>query len=70
MHGGVRYLEQLDFALVMEALRERGLLHQNASHLVHPLAFIVPRYTWWEGPFYGTGRFHRTDLPTRCSAEQ
>jgi glycerol-3-phosphate dehydrogenase len=55
VHGGVRYLEQMDLALVMEALRERGLLHQNASHLVHPLAFIVPRYTWWEGPFYGTG---------------
>ena len=32
VHGGVRYLEQLDLALVMEALRERGLLHQNASH--------------------------------------
>jgi glycerol-3-phosphate dehydrogenase len=55
VHGGVRYLEQLDFALVMEALRERGLLHRNAPHLVHPLAFIVPRYTWWEGPFYGAG---------------
>ncbi|MCE9618296.1 MAG: glycerol-3-phosphate dehydrogenase/oxidase [Planctomycetes bacterium] len=55
VHGGVRYLEQMDISLVMEALRERGLLHQNASHLVHPLAFIVPRYTWWEGPFYGAG---------------
>ncbi|MSR28384.1 MAG: glycerol-3-phosphate dehydrogenase/oxidase [Phycisphaerales bacterium] len=55
VHGGVRYLEQLDIALVMEALHERGLMHQNAPHLVHDLAFVVPRYTWWEGPFYGAG---------------
>ncbi len=55
VHGGVRYLEQLDIALVMEALHERGLMHQNAPHLVHDLAFLVPRYTWWEGPFYGAG---------------
>lgn len=55
VHGGVRYLEQLDIALVMEALHERGLMHQNAPHLVHDLAFLVPRFTWWEGPFYGAG---------------
>ncbi len=55
VHGGVRYLEQLDIALVMEALHERGLMHENAPHLVHDLAFLVPRYTWWEGPFYGAG---------------
>lgn len=55
VHGGVRYLEQLDLGLVMEALHERGLMHENAPHLVHDLAFIVPRYTWWEGPFYGAG---------------
>lgn len=55
VHGGVRYLEQFDIALVMEALHERGLMHQNAPHLVQDLAFIVPRYTWWEGPFYGAG---------------
>ncbi len=55
VHGGVRYLEQLDISLVMEALHERGLMHQNAPHLVHDLAFLVPRYTWWEGPFYGAG---------------
>ena len=55
VHGGVRYLEQLDIALVMEALHERGLMHQNAPHLVHDLAFLVPRYTWWEGPFFGAG---------------
>jgi glycerol-3-phosphate dehydrogenase len=55
VHGGVRYLEQLDFGLVREALRERGLLHRNAPHLVHPLPFIVPSFKWWEGPFYGAG---------------
>ncbi len=55
VHGGVRYLEQMDFGLVKEALRERGLLHQNAPHLVHPLPFVVPSFKWWEGPFYGAG---------------
>jgi glycerol-3-phosphate dehydrogenase len=55
VHGGVRYLEQGDIPLVLEALRERGLLHQNAPHLVHHLSFIVPRYKWWEGPFFGIG---------------
>lgn len=55
VHGGVRYLEQGNIALVMEALKERGLLRQNAPHLVHDLAFVVPSYTWWESPFYGFG---------------
>jgi glycerol-3-phosphate dehydrogenase len=39
----------------MEALRERGLLRRNAPHLVHDLVFVVPRYRWWEGVFYGMG---------------
>ncbi len=55
VHGGVRYLEQGDIPLVLEALRERGLLHHNAPQLVHHLSFIVPRYKWWEGPFFGIG---------------
>jgi glycerol-3-phosphate dehydrogenase len=55
VHGGVRYLEQLDIALVTEALRERGLLYRNAPHIVRNLPFIVPQYKWWEGPFYGAG---------------
>jgi len=55
VHGGVRYLEQGDIPLVLEALRERGLLHQNAPHLVHHLSFLIPRYQWWEGPFFGIG---------------
>jgi len=55
VHGGVRYLEQGNLSLVMEALRERGLLRRNAPHLVSDLPFIVPSYSWWEGPFYGIG---------------
>jgi glycerol-3-phosphate dehydrogenase len=55
VHGGVRYLEQGNVSLVMEALQERGLLRQNAPHLVSELACVVPNYTWWEGPFYGIG---------------
>jgi glycerol-3-phosphate dehydrogenase len=55
VHGGVRYLEQGNVGLVMEALKERGLLRQNAPHLVSELPFIVPSYSWWEGPFYGIG---------------
>lgn len=54
-HGGVRYLEQGNVSLVMEALKERGLMRQNAPHLVHDLAFVVPNYDWWEAPFYGIG---------------
>ncbi len=55
VHGGVRYLQQGNIALVMEALKERGILRDNAPHLVHDLAFIVPSYDWWEAPFYGIG---------------
>ena len=54
-HGGVRYLEQGNISLVMEALKERGLLIQNAPHLVYDLGFVVPNYEWWEAPFYGLG---------------
>ncbi len=55
IHGGVRYLQQGNISLVLEALKERGLLCQNAPHLVHNLAFVVPNYDWWEGTFYGVG---------------
>jgi glycerol-3-phosphate dehydrogenase len=55
VHGGVRYLQQGNVPLVMEALHERGLLRQNAPHLVRELAFVVPNYLWWEAPFYGIG---------------
>ncbi|MFH1566863.1 MAG: FAD-dependent oxidoreductase, partial [Gemmatimonadota bacterium] len=55
IHGGVRYLKQGNLALVLEALQERGRLYRNAPHLVEDLSFVVPRYRWWEGPFYGIG---------------
>lgn len=55
VHGGVRYLQQGNVSLVMEALKERGLLLKNAPHLVHDQQFIVPNYVWWEAPFYGIG---------------
>jgi glycerol-3-phosphate dehydrogenase len=55
VHGGVRYLQQGNIKLVLEALRERGILKNNAPHLVKDQSFIVPNYKWWEGPFYGIG---------------
>lgn len=55
VHGGVRYLQQGNIKLVMEALKERGILKKNAAHLVKNQSFIVPNYKWWEGPFYGLG---------------
>jgi len=55
VHGGVRYLRQGNVSLVIDALKERGLLLKNAPHLVRNLPFVVPNYDWWEGPFYGIG---------------
>lgn len=55
VHGGVRYLQQGNVSLVVEALHERGRLRANAPHLVRDLAFVVPRYEWWEAPWYGIG---------------
>ncbi len=55
IHGGVRYLQQGNVSLVMEALKERGMLFRNAPHLVRDLPFVVPNYQWWETPFYGIG---------------
>lgn len=55
VHGGVRYLRQGNISLVFEALKERGLLLNNAPHLVKNQSFIVPNYHWWEKPFYGIG---------------
>lgn len=54
-HGGVRYLAQGNVALVLDALKERGRMRNNAPHLVHPLPFIVPGYNWWDNPYYGAG---------------
>ncbi|TKC10260.1 glycerol-3-phosphate dehydrogenase/oxidase [Pedobacter polaris] len=55
VHGGVRYLAQGDIGLVKHALRERGLLEQNASHLVHKEEFIIPCYDWFSVAKYLTG---------------
>ncbi|MCC5932046.1 MAG: glycerol-3-phosphate dehydrogenase/oxidase [Cyclobacteriaceae bacterium] len=55
VHGGVRYLAQGDVSLVLEALHERGLMYQNAPHLVKNQPFVIPNYQWWGGPFYTIG---------------
>ncbi|MFD1754252.1 FAD-dependent oxidoreductase [Rufibacter sediminis] len=73
VHGGVRYLAQGDIKLVYEALYERGLLLQNAPHLVNVQSFVIPNYTWWNEMMYGVGltvydlmagryRFNKTTL--------
>lgn len=55
VHGGVRYLEQGNVSLVKEALKERGLMAKNATHLVKNMTFVIPNYTWWRGYFYTIG---------------
>ena len=57
VHGGLRYLEMLDFRLVHEALRERGLLLRRlAPHLVKPVPFLYPlQHRWWERFYAGAG---------------
>ena len=57
IHGGLRYLEMLDFALVREALKERGLLLERlAPHLVRPVPFLYPlQHRGWERLYAGSG---------------
>jgi glycerol-3-phosphate dehydrogenase len=57
IHGGLRYLEMLDFGLVREALKERGLLlNRLAPHLVRPVPFLYPlTHRVWERPYVGSG---------------
>ncbi len=57
LHGGLRYLEMLDFALVHEALKERGLhLTRLAPHLARPVPFLYPlAHRGWERPYVGAG---------------
>ena len=56
VHGGLRYLEMFDFALVKEALEERGLLLTRlAPHLVRPVPFLYPLHHTWERPYVGAG---------------
>jgi len=56
-HGGLRYLEQMNFGLVAEALRERELMLTTiAPHLVHPVSFLYPlSHRGWERPYVATG---------------
>ncbi len=55
IHGGVRYLAQLHFGLIREALTERKRLLANAPHLVKPLKFLMPSYKIYEKPYYSIG---------------
>ena len=58
-HGGLRYLEQLEFGLVREALRERELMITRlAPHLVKPVSFLYPlKHRVWERPYTAAGLF-------------
>lgn len=55
VHGGVRYLAQGDILLVAEALRERGMMLKNASHLTHNQEFVIPVYSLWDVILYTVG---------------
>ena len=55
VHGGVRYLEQMNITLVLDALQERGHMLENAPHIVHNLSFVVPIYDLFGLPYYGFG---------------
>ena len=51
IHGGLRYLEQRDFRLVRQSLRERAVLLRNAPHIIWPMRFVLPHHAglrpWW-----------------------
>jgi len=55
VHGGVRYLQQANLTLVLDALRERGYMLRNAPHIVHRMEFVVPVYSYGGLPYYGFG---------------
>lgn len=55
VHGGVRYLAQGNIKLVREALRERGIMLNNAPHVCRRTAFIIPAYKWHHRFWYGIG---------------
>lgn len=64
IHGGLRYLETGEAALVRESLTERNLLLKNACHVVHPLPVWVPLDSWFRGSFMAVLRFlHLTRTP-------
>src|ERR1035441_10079643 len=49
IHGGLRYLENAEFRLVRESLRERNRLLRNAPHYVKPLPTTIPIFSWTAG---------------------
>lgn len=55
LHGGVRYLAQGNVGLVLEALKERGLMMKNAPHVSSKQSFIIPIYTLWDKFKYNIG---------------
>lgn len=55
LHGGVRYLQNGDVGLVIEALREREYVLTQAPHLSRIQKFVIPHYTYWEGWYYWAG---------------
>jgi glycerol-3-phosphate dehydrogenase len=57
IHGGLRYLENGEFRLVRESLRERNRLLKNAPHYVRPLATTIPIFSWTDGLFSALGKF-------------
>jgi glycerol-3-phosphate dehydrogenase len=80
IHGGVRYLGQGDIKLVYEALFERGILLENAPHVVKMQPFVIANYKWWGEFLYGIGlkiydwmawryRFPKTALLGRKAVE-
>ncbi|MCI9887154.1 glycerol-3-phosphate dehydrogenase/oxidase [Micrococcales bacterium 31B] len=71
MHGGLRYLEMLDFKLVLEALHERDLLIKTtAPHLVRPVAFLYPLQQHWERAYVGAGIALYDAMATRFGHER
>ena len=57
IHGGLRYLENGEFRLVKESLRERNRLLKNAPHYVRPLPTTIPIFSWADGLFSALGKF-------------
>jgi glycerol-3-phosphate dehydrogenase len=69
VHGGLRYLENGEFRLVREALRERNLLLHNAPHYVMPLPTTIPIFRWMSGIFNAPLKFLRLrDRPAERGA--
>jgi glycerol-3-phosphate dehydrogenase len=56
-HGGIRYLENGEFALVREAVQERNRMIENAPHVVRPLPTIIPIFKVWSGLFNAPFKF-------------